>query len=79
MLRKHCNGEKCFYQRARTRLRSAHVIIVNHALLFALINSGGAQAQGAGSTTRGLLFPDDFVVIDEAHTIPEVATQNFGL
>jgi ATP-dependent DNA helicase DinG len=77
--RKHCNGEKCFYQRARTRLRSAHVIIVNHALLFALINSGGAQAQGAGSTTRGLLFPDDFVVIDEAHTIPEVATQNFGL
>jgi ATP-dependent DNA helicase DinG len=77
--RKHCNCEKCFYQRARTRLRSAHVIIVNHALLFALINAGGAQAQGAGSNTRGLLFPDDFVVLDEAHTVPEVATKNFGL
>ena len=44
--RKHCDGEKCFYQRARARLRSAHVIIVNHALLFALINAGGAKAQG---------------------------------
>jgi ATP-dependent DNA helicase DinG len=77
--RKHCNCEKCFYQRARARLRSAHVIIVNHALLFALINAGGAQAQGAGSNGRGLLFPDDFVVLDEAHTVPEVATKNFGL
>ncbi|MGA3007716.1 MAG: helicase C-terminal domain-containing protein [Opitutaceae bacterium] len=77
--RKHCHCEKCFYQRARARLRSAHVIIVNHALLFALINAGGAQAQGAGSSTRGLLFPDDFVVLDEAHTVPEVATKNFGL
>ena len=26
-----------------------------------------------------MLFPDDFVVLDEAHTVPEVATENFGL
>ncbi len=77
--RKHCDGDKCHYQRARARLRSAHVIIVNHALLFALINSGGAQAQGASADTRGVLFPDDFLVLDEAHTVPEVATDNFGL
>jgi ATP-dependent DNA helicase DinG len=32
--RKHCDCEKCFYQRARGRIRTAHVIIVNHALLF---------------------------------------------
>ena len=77
--RKHCDCDKCFYQRARARLRSAQVIIVNHALLFALINSGGAQAQGATTDTRGVLFADDFVVLDEAHTVPDVATENFGL
>lgn len=77
--RKHCDCEKCFYQRARARLRTAHVIIVNHALLFALINAGGAQAAGATTDTRGVLFPDDFVVLDEAHTVPDVATENFGL
>lgn len=77
--RKHCNAEQCHYQRARVRLRSAQVIIVNHALLFALINSGGAKSHGATTETRGVLFPDDFLVLDEAHTVPEVATNNFGL
>jgi len=77
--RKHCDCEKCHYQRARARLRNAQVIIVNHALLFALINAGGAQANGGNRETRGVLFPDDFLVLDEAHTVPEVATNNFGL
>ncbi|HEY8995925.1 MAG TPA: helicase C-terminal domain-containing protein [Lacunisphaera sp.] len=76
--RKHCDCEKCHYQRARARLRTAQVVIVNHALLFALINAGGAREHGAG-VVRGVLFPDDFVVLDEAHTVPEVATDNFGL
>ena len=75
--RKHCDDTKCAYQRARARLRTAQVIIVNHALLFALINAGGAREQGAD--VRGVLFPDDFLVLDEAHTVPEVATDNFGL
>ena len=77
--RKHCDCDRCFYQRARARLRTAHVIIVNHALLFALINAGGAQANGATTDSRGVLFADDFLVLDEAHTVPEVATDNFGL
>ena len=77
--RKHCDCEKCFYQRARARIRSANVIIVNHALLFALINAGGAQANGANVDARGVLFPDDFIVLDEAHTVPDVATEHFGL
>jgi ATP-dependent DNA helicase DinG len=77
--RKHCDCEKCFFQRARARIRSAHVIIVNHALLFALINAGGAQAQGKRHDARGVLFADDFLVLDEAHTVPDVATDNFGL
>ena len=77
--RKHCDHKSCFYQRARTRLRGAHVIVVNHALLFALINAGGARASTEGSEARGVLFPEDFVVLDEAHTVPEVAEANFGL
>ncbi|MES2692126.1 MAG: helicase C-terminal domain-containing protein, partial [Verrucomicrobiota bacterium] len=76
---KHCDCEKCFYQRARARIRTANIIIVNHALLFALINAGGAQANGATTDTRGVLFADDFLVLDEAHTVPDVATENFGL
>jgi ATP-dependent DNA helicase DinG len=52
------------------------VIIVNHSLLFTHINAGGAAEKGG---SRGVLFPDDFVVLDEAHTIPEVATDHFGL
>jgi ATP-dependent DNA helicase DinG len=75
--RKYCDPERCPYQRARARLRSAHVVIVNHSLLFALIAAGGATANG--SADKGVLFPDDLVVLDEAHTVPEVATDYFGL
>jgi ATP-dependent DNA helicase DinG len=77
--RKHCDHAKCFYQRAKARLRAANVVIINHALLFALINTGGAQAGGATHDARGVLFVDDFLVLDEAHTVPEVATDHFGL
>ncbi|MFA5057916.1 MAG: helicase C-terminal domain-containing protein [Opitutaceae bacterium] len=73
---KHCAGGDCFYQRARARLRQAQVIIVNHSLLFTHLNAGGASEKGG---TRGVLFPDDFVVLDEAQTVPEVATEHFGL
>ena len=73
---KNCSGGSCFYQRARARLRSANVIIVNHSLLFAHLSAGGAAEKGG---SRGVLFPDDFVVLDEGHTVPEVATDHFGL
>jgi ATP-dependent DNA helicase DinG len=77
--RRNCDCERCFYQRARARVRSAQVIVVNHALLFSLISAGGARAEGAGPDASGVLFPGDFVVLDEAHTVPEVAEENFGL
>ncbi|HEY4300541.1 MAG TPA: helicase C-terminal domain-containing protein [Candidatus Didemnitutus sp.] len=73
--RKHCDGT-CFYQRARSRLRDAQVIIVNHSLLFALLAIGGAPTADG---SKGILFPNDFVVLDEAHTVAEVATDHFGL
>jgi len=77
--RRSCDCSKCFYQRARARVRSAQVIVVNHALLFSLINAGGARAEGAAADAGGILFPGDFVVLDEAHTVPEVAQESFGL
>src|SRR5690606_2687494 len=38
-------------------------------------------AAGAGDNggSRGVLFPDDFVVLDEAHTVPAVATAHCRL
>jgi ATP-dependent DNA helicase DinG len=77
--RRHCEGSACFYHKARGRLKAAHVIILNHALLFSLIKSGGAKSEGATHEEKGILFPEDFLVLDEAHTIPEVATDHFGL
>lgn len=72
--RRTCNAENCFYQAARSRIRRSQIVIVNHSLLFALVNAGGLMP-GA----RGVLLPDDFLVIDEAHTMPDVATDHFGL
>ena len=74
--RKYCDCERCFYQRAKRRCDSASVLIVNHSLLFALIHLGEAVGR---QFSRGVIRPNDFVVLDEAHTIPEVATDNFGL
>lgn len=73
--RKYCHHESCFYQKARARVNDAHVIIVNHSLLFALIAAGAGENSGA----RGVLWPDDFLVLDEAHTVPAVATEHCGL
>ena len=74
--KKYCDCERCFYQRAKKRRDSAQVVIVNHSLLFALINLGEVNGQ---QHARGVVWPDDFVVLDEAHTVPEVATDNLGL
>jgi ATP-dependent DNA helicase DinG len=71
--RRHCSPDHCHYQRARAEMRSSQIVIVNHSLLFALLNIGGFL-----TGDRGILLPDDFVVIDEAHTMSEVATEHFG-
>ena len=63
----------CFYQRARNRMLSADVLVVNHTLFFTLL--GGVEEEGEG----GLLFKNDFVVFDEAHTMEHVASKHIGL
>ncbi|MEO6244629.1 MAG: helicase C-terminal domain-containing protein [Opitutaceae bacterium] len=74
--RKYCDPERCFYQRAKKRCDTAQVLIVNHSLLFALIHLGEAVGK---PDAKGVVRANDFVVLDEAHTVPEVATASFGL
>jgi ATP-dependent DNA helicase DinG len=71
---RNCRPDTCPHQRAKARIAGASIIIVNHALLLSLIAAGAGRKAGA----RGVLFPNDFLVIDEAHTLPAVATDHFG-
>jgi len=73
--RKNCDPKTCFYQRARKQLETANCVIVNHSLLFALINAGMPPEEDC----RGILLPDDFLVLDEAHRVPAIATDHFGV
>ncbi len=63
----------CFFQRARARMNAADVLVVNHTLFFTLL---GAMAE---TTEGGILFKNDFVVFDEAHTVEHVASQHIGI
>ena len=74
--RKNCADGRCFYRRAKARCDAAHVLILNHSLLFTLMALQGANGQ---NPARGVLRLDDFVVLDEAHTVPDIATEHLGL
>ena len=64
-------GPHCFFQRAKLRAREAPVVILNHALFFSLMGIAGGVDY--------YLFPDDFVIFDEAHTLEGVAGAGIGL
>ena len=62
---------KCFYYAARKRLQNADILIVNHALFFSDL---GLRRMGVN------LLPDyDVVILDEAHTVQDVASDHLGL
>ena len=72
---KNCSDGLCFYQNARRNVAGADVVILNHSLLFSLLNAGLGVEEGGS----GILFPDDMLVIDEAHLVPDSASEAFGL
>ena len=72
---KRCSPDTCFYRRAREAVDRADLVIVNHSLLFSLIGAGF----GPRDEDEGVLFADDFVVFDEAHEMPDVASEHLGL
>ncbi len=63
----------CFFQRARARILTSDVLVVNHTLFFTLL--GGVEEEIKG----GVMFKNDFVVFDEAHTVEQVASKHIGL
>ncbi len=70
-----CRGESCPYQqsgrcfffRARQRADAAHVVIVNHSLLLSNV-----------ATHNRVLPEHKFLIIDEAHNLEGVATDQLG-
>src|SRR6202043_2822837 len=66
---------RCFYQQARKRLLAADVIVMNHTLLFILLGDPEQQAE----RESGFLFPNDFIIFDEAHTVEQTASRQIGI
>jgi ATP-dependent DNA helicase DinG len=66
---------RCFYQQARKRLLAADVLVINHTLLFILLGDPELQAE----RESGFIFPNDFLVLDEAHTVEQVASRRVGV
>jgi ATP-dependent DNA helicase DinG len=65
--------EVCFFQRARKRILSADVLVLNHTLFFTLLGGLDEELEG------GILFRNDFVIFDEAHQMESVASKHIGL
>jgi ATP-dependent DNA helicase DinG len=71
MGRKCADHGSCFYYNARQSMRSAQILIVNHALFFSDL---------ALRRTGAAMLPDYHVAIfDEAHTLEDVAADHLGL
>jgi len=78
---RHCGPRgNCFFQEARKAAADARLIVVNHTLFFALLNTDDeSDSDEDGKKVGGFLFPNDFAILDEAHTIEQVAAIQLGL
>jgi ATP-dependent DNA helicase DinG len=65
----------CYYQDARRAAAEAEVLVLNHTLFFTLLSAQDEM----GAEGEGFLFANDFVVLDEAHTLENVAARQLGL
>ena len=63
----------CFFQRARKSILAADVLVLNHTLFFTLLGAVNEEQEG------GILFKNDFLIFDEAHTVENVAARHVGL
>ena len=67
------DASACFFQRARSKILSSDVLVLNHTLFFTLL--GGIEDE----IEDGVMFKNDFVIFDEAHTVENVASRHIGL
>lgn len=58
---------QCYFFKARKQAEAAHLVVVNHALLLADM-----------IIETDVIPPYDHVIVDEAHNLEEVATDQFG-
>ncbi len=63
-------GSRCFFQKAKHRAREAPLVILNHSLFFTLLALQSSEEQ--------YLYPNDFVIFDEAHMLEQVAGVGIG-
>jgi ATP-dependent DNA helicase DinG len=64
--------DECFVAEARRQAQAADVVIVNHHLLLADL---ALKEAGFGALLPGV----DAVIVDEAHQLPDIAQQFFGI
>jgi len=73
----HCLGprcetyETCFYHSVRRKAYTAHLILVNHALLLADLALKMDEQQG-------VLPPYEVLIVDEAHHLPALAAEHLA-
>jgi Rad3-related DNA helicase/REP element-mobilizing transposase RayT len=71
-LGKKCNFyQKCFWQAAKRRMQSGNILVVNHALFFSDL---ALRMAGVNYLPKY-----DLLILDEAHTIEDVAGSHFGI
>ena len=63
--------DRCFFQKARRKAEEAQILIVNHALLFSDL---ALRLQGVS-----MLPVYNHVILDEAHTVENVAGDHMGM
>lgn len=76
-----CLGAKCpFYQRSpfyvsRRRAAQSRVLVLNQALLFSDL---AMRSQSGNYKTAAVIPPYEHVILDEAHSVEDIATDHFG-
>src|SRR4051794_3128640 len=63
--------DKCFWQAAKRRMQGGNILVVNHALFFSDL---ALRMAGVNYLPKY-----DLAILDEAHTIEDVAGQHFGI
>jgi ATP-dependent DNA helicase DinG len=69
--RKCANYADCFYYKARKQMAGAHLLVVNHALFFSDL--------ALRKTGASILPKYKVAILDEAHTVEDVAADHLGL
>src|SRR5437870_5813397 len=74
--KKTCGRDtRCFYHNSRKRFEAADLVVINHTLLFVLLDDPDEMAE----RESGFIFPNDFLILDEAHTVENVASRQIGI